>query len=513
MKSLLFSVDHVYKQDGTLTPLELNTATHSDFPTARITQENFTSSVDGFYEHEALDTFMSESNFTKLVTIAPTGSVGFFRNFAEYYGYEFTNHNTLSTDVTVPNVEDADDTLIIRIAYNTYAIVDDLYARDNYEFHNLIQSESFASPIAFTTNSLDTVTQFDAPQSASYPNYVIKARFPEYEKTEYPKLFNITSSAGLTAVKSTLNDNDFLQKYEFNSGSSLEDDGRALFLRSINLAIGDGLESVLNISNYSKANSLSTTNSKLIVPNYLTGSNRQLNKIPAAQWYPTFFARYSFNYHNDINDNVVAPDGTLIDYSSLAVNSSVKGVNFQNTQLDRYQSGSLSDLTNLSFSSSSVVSINTKTEGGIFVNITASFDGVAKSWHDGYGNSYLTYRDGAPVIEGAELGYLKAGTLKEGDKIYAYDSASNDLITGSVSSFSFEYKPIEVSTISLNPISQFLVQAEAGDQNLFLIQHNACESIGCGIEYGTCMDFQCEDCGKNSKFCVDCNGSSTTTCF
>ena len=78
MKSLLFSVDHVYREDGTLTPLEINTSTASDFATGKITQENFTSSVDGFYEHEALDTFMSESNFTKLVTIAPTGSVGFF---------------------------------------------------------------------------------------------------------------------------------------------------------------------------------------------------------------------------------------------------------------------------------------------------------------------------------------------------------------------------------------------------------------------------------------------------
>ena len=70
MKSLLFSVDHVYKQDGTLTPLELNTATREDFPTGKITVDNFVEFTDGIYEHAALNTYMSESNFTKLVTIA-----------------------------------------------------------------------------------------------------------------------------------------------------------------------------------------------------------------------------------------------------------------------------------------------------------------------------------------------------------------------------------------------------------------------------------------------------------
>ena len=251
MRSLLFSVDYVYREDGTLTPLELNTATGTDFPQYTITSNNFTASVDGWYEHEALHEYMSSSNFTKLVTIGPTGSVTFFEKFADHYNYEFTNHNTLPTDVTVPFVEDADDTLIVRIAYNTYAIVDDLYARDNYEFHNLIQSESFASPVTFLTKSFDTIDTFEAPQTASYPNYVVKARFPEYSATEYPKLYTITSSTQLDNIKNNLVLDEFVQKFEFHTHNSISDN-RMSFMRSLNLAIGDDMSQVLNISNYEK---------------------------------------------------------------------------------------------------------------------------------------------------------------------------------------------------------------------------------------------------------------------
>ena len=510
MKSLLFSVDHVYKADGSLTPLELNTATREDFPTGKLDADNFLTFTDGFYEHAALDTYMSESNFTKLVTIAPTGSVRFFEVFAGHYGYEFENYNTNPTDVTVPNVEDADDTLIIRIAYNTYAIVDDLYARDNYEFHNLVTSESFSSPVTFTTSSFDTINSYESSISSSVPNYVIKARFPEYEATAYPKVYNITSSAGLASLKSTLTNNDFLQKYEFSSGSGLTDDGRTYFLRSMNLAIGDGLENVLNICNYKKANAISTENSRLVYPSFADSSGLYSN-IPAAQWYPTFHVRYDFKYHNEVSDLVLGQDDSLLNYGSLGVGSTVRGIKFSG-QLNRYMTGSLSDLDPLTITGSDVIAIRDKEEGGIFVNVTASFAGVSKSWHDGYGNSYLTYRDGADVRYGAELAYLGAGEMQVGDKIYAFDSSSNEVISGSVTNYNFEFKDIAARSVTLTPVSQFLVKMESGDPNLFLIQHNSCESVGCFEDNGPSCDFQCDDCGKSAKFCINCGGSSTTTC-
>lgn len=510
MRSLLFSVDHVYREDGTLTALELNTASGTDFPQDTITLENFVASTEGYYDHEALHAFMTSNNLTKLVTIGPVSFIKFFYVFAQYYGYEFTNHTTLPTDVTVPYVEDSPDTLIIRIAYNTYAIVDDLYARDNYEFHNLIRNESFASPVTFATSSFDTITTFELPQTSSYPNYVVKPRYPEYDPVEYPKLYSLDTESELDNIKLTLQDNEFIQKFEFNAVKSVVNE-RISFIRSMNLAIGDDLGQVLNLCNYVKSNALSLTNEKLVWDSYLD-ANKRLNPLPASQFYPTFYIRYGFTYHNDVDDYVMGHTGSLIDFEDLEVGSQLKSILFSG-QLDRYMSGSLSDLSTLTLGTGSVAAITSKNEGGIFINLTGSVDGTTFNWYDGYSNPYLVYRDGSEVRGGAELGYITAGELEVGDKIYLFSSASNSLLTASVDSFNFNYKDKVAGYITIDPTSQFLMQLEPGNTDLFLVQHNFCSS-NCspfGLNPG-CSGATCSDCGKNSPNCINCGGTSTLSC-
>jgi hypothetical protein len=511
MKSLLFSIDHVYKQDGTLTPLELNTATGTDFPQALINSNNFTSSVDGYYEHEALHNFMSSSNLTKLTTIGPATSVKYFKEFANYYSYEFTNHATLPTDVTVPFVEDADDTLIIRVAYNTYAIVDDLYARDNYEFHNLISSQSFASPVTFATNSFDTLDTFELPQTSSYPNYVVKARYPEYDATDMPRLYTFTDSSSLDTVKSSLQEDEFIQKYEFHTKNGVTDD-RVVFLRSLNLAIGDDMSQVLNISNYVKSNTISLTNSRLKYSNW-SGSDHKLTQIPASQFYPTFYVRYGFTYHNDQDDYLLDATGSLVDYEDTSIGTELSTITF-NGQLSRYMSGSLSDMNDMAISTGSVVAVTTKNEGGIFINATGSLNGSTYSWYDGYSNPYLVYRDGAEVRGGAEVGYITAGEIQVGDKIHLYNRELDATEVVTLTDWNYEYKDKTAGYITMSPTKQFLMQFQPANTNLFLIQHNFCSSqcTEAGIHSGCDGGSTCNDCGKAAKFCTDCGGSSTLTC-
>ena len=510
MKSLLFSVDYVYRQDGTLTPLELNTSTGTDFPQGIITNNNFTSSVDGYYEHEALHSYMSSSNFTKLVTIGPVASVKYFKKFAEHYGYEYTNHNTLPTDVTVPYVEDAADSLIIRIAYNTYAIVDDLYARDNYEFHNLISSESFASPVTFATNSFDTLDTFELPQTSSYPNYVVKARYPEYNATDLPRLYTFTNSSSLDTIKTSLAEDEFIQKYEFHTQNGVTDD-RVIFLRSINLAIGDDMSQVLNIGNYSKANALSLTNTRLNYSQY-SGSDHKLTQVPAAQFYPTFYSRYGFTYHNDVDDYLLDATGSLVDYEDTVIGTELTTITFDG-QLNRYMSGSFSDMSTITIGTGSVVAVTSKNEGGIFINATGSLSGSTYNWYDGYSNPYLVHRDGAEVRGGAEVGYITAGELEVGDKIHVYNSGSGNTEVITLTDWNFEFKDKAAGYITMTPTKQFLMQFQPNNTNLFLIQHNFCSDVctEAGI-HGGCDGSTCNDCGKNSKFCTDCGGPSTLTC-
>jgi len=508
MRSLLFSVDHVYREDGSLTPLELNTATGTDFAQGSITVENFTSSVDGFYDHAALHSYMSSSNLTKLDVIAPTGSEAFFNRFAEYYGYEYTCHATSPTDVTIPFVEDEADKLIIRVAYNTYAIVDDLYARDNYEFHNLISSESFASPVTFATNSFDTINTYEAPTTASNPNYIIKARFPEYDPHTFPKVYSLENNFQLDGLKSTLASDEFIQKYEFNPTSGITDE-RVRFLRSLNLAFGDDLSEVMNLSNYSKSNQLSLTNQLLITGSQFD-SDRLMDKLSSAKFYPTYYVKHGFHYHNDEDDLVLTHTGSLLDFEEVQANTLLQGIEFSG-QFSDYKTGSLSDLATASFYSSSVKGVGESSGGGIFANISASAaDNTNFSWHDGYGNMYLTYRDGAIIADGAEAAYLHAGELEIGDKVYVYKRSTNSFEWFTISSIMFDFKNLTTSLISIDPGSQFFVQIPGyGGGDFYLLQHNMCLA-GC-TQDATC-GMGCTGCGKFAKLCIDCGGGDTQSC-
>ena len=157
MRSVLISVDFIYKQDGSLHPTELNTSTKDDLSIIELTKDNFVDEVKGYFDHEMLNTFMIKNSLKKIVLICTSGEGRLYKIFTEYYGYDFEKILVGHTQLTVPEVEDSEDTLIIRVAYDTYALIDDLYARDNYEFHNLIVNEPFASPVTFNENNFDTI--------------------------------------------------------------------------------------------------------------------------------------------------------------------------------------------------------------------------------------------------------------------------------------------------------------------------------------------------------------------
>jgi len=52
MRSVLISVDFIYKKDGSLHPTELNTSTKYDLSLGDLTKENFVSEVSEFFDHE-----------------------------------------------------------------------------------------------------------------------------------------------------------------------------------------------------------------------------------------------------------------------------------------------------------------------------------------------------------------------------------------------------------------------------------------------------------------------------
>ncbi len=509
MRSVLISVDFIYKKDGSLHPTELNTSTKYDLSLGDLTKENFVSEVSEFFDHESLDLFMIDNNLSKITTISAGGDDTIFRVFCEYYSYDFESILVGFGQRTVPYVEDDDSTLILRIAYDTYALIDDLYARDNYEFHNLIKGESFANPVTFVENGFDTIKEFEQSQDGVIPNYVIKSRTPGFIATYYPKGYRLENVNELENLKKSLGSDEFITRFEFNSSLSLEDN-RTHHLRTMSIIYGPSLD-VLNLIHYKAINSVSTQNDLLVYENEVD-SNKELDKLFLSKYYPTWYSKNGLNYHSDSSDKILKPDGSLVSFVDLQIEEEIQNIFYESPLED----GELQDydkINNFILGTSSVKS-KTSITGGIFVNITATNEIHGTfSWHDGIGNTYLIRK---PNQSEKEVSWLKGGDIEIGDEVLIYDRNVNSTISFLVKDISFEIKEKDLYMISISPMPQFMVQLNESNSNLFLVQHNACDSRAgrctAASPLSNCSQPTCIDCGKNSPNCQNCGGASTVFC-
>ena len=510
MRSVLISTDLVMKSDGTWTPTEINTNTGHEMTVKNKDIDSPTGFIDNYGDyvnHVEFNQFLQSNNITKIKTIdIKTGFNKVFESFCKYYtNYSHENHEVSEDSVTVPPVEDGDDTLIIRIAYDSYAIVDDLYARDNYEFHNLIKNESFASPVTFNTgdeSNLDTITTFEPSIDGVVPNYVVKKRTPGGGGNKnYPILYRLDTQEQLDELKLSITSDEFIQRYEFNQSALL--DNRTNFIRSVDLLYGSTLE-VFNLLTYKLKNAISTQNS-LLVYDVEVDENGKLNDLFAGKYYPKVLPKYSLNYHFDETDLILMGDDTDKLAKDLVLGESVKSIYF-NDDIINFKP---SDVTNLQTFTVGTALINTFEDktGGIFINISAvDNNGIVYDWYDGLNNFYLLQKSND---NDAQYVNTTAGDIEIGDKIFIYNKSSNEVTYLTIQSISFDIKNIKTYIISLEENKrEFFVKItnETSQNELYLIQHNFGCNEWCGVYYncGTGGGTMCMNCNKANYNCPNC---------
>lgn len=506
MRSVLLATDLIRRNDGSWTPTEINTnAGHLvpfDYPTDPTVQPivDFMSNFDSYFNHVEFDTFLQTNDITKLVVIDKAGSLGvLFESFASHYNYEYEFVAAVEGSLTVPSIDDADDILIIRVAYDTYALVDDLYARDMFEFHNIIKNESFASPVTFNTgdeNNIDTITEFEPSIDGIVPNYLIKPRTPGYAKGDYPRLYRLDTAEELNALKAGITENEFIQKYEYNEELGTVN-GRVSFIRSFDLIYGTNLD-VQHLMTYKSINSVSTRNTLLQYDNELD-ENKKLNKLVTSKWHPSYLLSNSQYYHFDDTDKILMPDLTTKLATELVNGDLVLGINF-NEELKKFKSYDVSSLETFTTGSAPITALNQNTYDCIFINITAVDENQTEySWYDGIGNNYLIQKQGGNVAQ-----YLSdnSGFIEVGDSVFVFSKNSNSTKSLTITNVFFDIKPLTTYQISLvNEYREFLIEL---DEDIFLIQHNAACSAACG-SFFYCGSETCALCNKGGFGCPVCN--------
>jgi len=517
MRSVLISTDFVQRQDGTFTPVEINTDSGNSL--GLDPNKSFIENYGDFFEHEEFFNFLNQNNFSKLILIDKTSGVHLiFKSFCEHYNIEFEKIIVAGTSISVPHIEDSEDTLIIRVAYDTYALIDDLYARDMFEFHNLIKDEEFASLVTFATgadDNIDTISEFELSQNGLAPNYVVKPRVPHIpgaQEGDYPKLYRFDNDSELNSLKSNLGVNEFIQKFEIDLNSLYED--RVTFIRSMDILYGPNLDTQ-HILSYKYVNAMASTNNLLVYENELN-EDKSLNDLFGTKWYPTWFIRSDFSYHFDETDKILMSDGTEKDSKDLVNDDEVISISFGDDVIDDFEPHPLSALNNFELLPAKIAGVIGKPKSSIFINITAKDENEnVFSWHDGASNFYLMEDNSSGLVQ-----WIKstAGSISIGDKIFVYDKISNTVKGLTIESYYYDLKPIPTYLISLDIVHQFLMKlgdtidddTQQKTSDLYLIQHNACRNQ-CGYIFScySTPTSQCSTCGKNGSYCPNCTIGGT----
>lgn len=509
MRSVLIATDLIRKADGTLTPLEINTNSSHELPinhygvTPSSPVVDFMLNFDQMFNHVEFNTFLQTNGISKITVIDKAGSMGVvFESFTHHYNYQYEFVNVSEGSLTIPNIEDTADTLIIRVSYDSYALIDDIYARDNFEFHNLIKDESFASNVTFNTGeatNLDSIINFEPSVDGIAPNYIVKPRVPGYPRGIYPKLYRLETQEELDQLKASIPSNEFIQKYEYNPTLGRVNN-RISFIRSMDLVYGPNLD-VINVITYKSINSVSTENTLIHYTSELIEGKR-LDPAFALKWHPKHYSLNEGLYHFDESDEILLPDLTTITASQIIKGTPVFGINFDNNLRDLREPVPVETLSTFETGSTNILNVSKNTLDCIFINIKA-VDSLNKEyvWFDGIQNKYLIQKAGSSEIE-----YLsqQSGAIEAGDKIFIFDIADNQAKPLSVTEVFFDIRSLDTYKMTLQPeFREFLTKLEG---SVYLIQHNASCVEQCG-QFITCgYPGACDLCGKGDFNCPNCTG-------
>ena len=99
----------------------------------------------------------------------------------------FTDYVVAKNSITVPYIEDGETKFILRQSFDTTALVDDTYCADKFEFFSLMSGSTYIPNTVFVDSEVSMDSVSDIMDNGDNPNFVIKARYAQYDTTIYPE--------------------------------------------------------------------------------------------------------------------------------------------------------------------------------------------------------------------------------------------------------------------------------------------------------------------------------------
>lgn len=482
MKAVLISTDYIKTEDGSYKILEMNTNTAID-----VMGEN-----QQCLDFSELQSFIESNGFTKINLIYPNQSKAFKNKLETIYSgsttITFNSFETQQGSITVPYMEDDETTFTIRISYDTTAIIDDEYCRDKYNFVKALGSDTL-KPKVYIPNMVDdfeTLTEFT--YTGTKPNFIIKKRYPIYDKFQFPRLFKITTLEELTAVKALVEtDDEFLQEYVVSELVN----GKHNILRSIDLIYGSNLD-VINLGGYKE---IHTLNANIWQDTY--GTNNQLDKNCRPK-YITHFGNLEETrktYTADVDDNIIMGDDSFKSFTDVVVGDIVKSIlitglpeNEGDYSTENWTGLYTDFVNNFAMDTATIVAKNQSNSiDDLFIKITLE-DGI--TWEDTPGTNIL-------IKDGDVIKFKHINDLVIGDVIEMVNVVDNTIVNKTIQNLEIVFKyGVVMGDIDVENKDVYLSIIQ---NNLALIQHNTCAAKCFSAPnnfYPSCLSI---------SFCINCS--------
>jgi hypothetical protein len=475
MRGVLVGTDYIQDTDGSFKILEINTNVGFVFSDCR-----------EYINEVAFDNFLIDNEITKITYLLNKELPGQYGDLDENndvnYGTLYTFQNFLfdkcadkgislhvevisPSAITVPYIENSPNELILRQVYDTTALVDSTYAKDNFEFLKLMKdTDSNLIPKTYFVNTslgFDTIGT-NIRDNGVHPNFIIKERFPTTNYGVYPKVFKIDTVEELETLKTNLPENTLLQEYIVNTDNLVL--GKQVTYRTIDVLYGD----TLGILNLFQPFEQTHPCPLPISVDYDDNNEIQYWERPVYLQKHQNSLIYNVFYHLDDNSLILKSDGTFVNGTTIQLNDDVKSANLYELPTtgvtSSWSATTENVLTGSTIGFSKVKNISKYQNVLIWVKRIELEDGIVFS---DVPNSTIA------VDNGGITKYKKYQFLEVGDGVVLYDMDTESFVIKNIVDIKFQFTKQNVSSLDIEDIDNYMVVEEENNQPRFAsIQSN-----------------------------------------
>jgi len=484
MKAVLIATDYIKTSTGEYKVLETNTNASLGV------LEDLDVSI---LEWNNIKLFIESNNFTSVNVIYPAydnGIKDIIKDICENQigGITFNAYETTQGSITVPYIEDVEGSFTIRISYDTTAIIDSDYAADKYNFIKALDSLE-CKPKSYIVDVVDDfVGLTEITYTEGIPNFIVKKRYPNYDKYVFPKLYQIKSVQELNDLKASINGTEeFIQEY---IPSELTNNTHSI-VRGIDLLYGGNLD-IISLGGYKVGNMIPVD-----IWESTFDSNGLMDKKDRPKYITyTYNVEDRVNYIVDVDEDITMADGSIKIFDDIVVGDQVKSIAIPDLDDDEVianmntWTGSFQNFSeNFYVTSSQVIDkIESQELSDLFIRITFE-DGT--QWDDNETSHIL-------VKEGDNIRFKTVNDFVVGDVVECIETINYTLVHKTVSNLNIIFKEnIRLGEINVEAKDVFLPLVA---NNLAVIQHNVCNAI-CSSrgKWPSCQSYaQCGNCNPAS---------------